>query len=245
MPLDEEEKRTLAEKLEEQRRAIWRGESVKSKEKKASRPNRTVSFENIPSDSEPESQEGIPLDWGTHQGEDDDVVFTRIPTRIIEAEFTPEEEDQQQKAPEVPSEDTVLELEIPQVGGRMKEDDAEMVPNNRASSLDEAKQSAAAETTSEAGINLKWRLQDDETKQLVDKIKAQREEVWVGESSPKRRRRLKRKTKKSEREFWNPESGESGKSPKRGLSWGGTFIVVFGIISAILLGVLLGFVIAS
>jgi len=245
MPLDEEEKRTLAEKLEEQRRAIWRGESVKSKGKKTSRTNRTVSFENMQSDSEPDNEEGIPLDWENHQSEDDEVVFTRIPTRIVEAEFTPEEEAQQETASEAPSEDTILELEIPQVGNRRRRDDRAAILNKRAPSLDETKQSVAEDTKSEAEVGLKWQMQDDETKQLVDKIKAQREEMWVGESSPKKRKRLKRKTKKSEREFWNPESGKSETSPKIGLSWGGTSIVVFGIITAILLGVLLGFVIAN
>ena len=235
MPLDEEEKRALAEKLEEQRRAIWRGEPVKSKGKKSSRPSRTVSFENIQSEPESDSEEGIPLDWETHQSEEDEVVFTRIPTRIIEAEFTREEEDQQEEAP---SADAMLELEIPRVGNRERQDDAEMIPG-------EARQPVAENATSGAGVDLKLRLQDDETKQLVDKIKAQRQEAWGGESPPKRRKRLKRKTKKSEREFWNPGAGKSEKSSKRGLSWGGTFIVVFGIITAILLGVLLGFVIAN
>jgi len=92
---------------------------------------------------------------------------------------------------------------------------------------------------------LRWQPQDDEARQLVDKIKAQRQEVWVGESSPKRRKRLKRKTKKAEREFWNPESGESDKPPKRWLGWSGTFIVIFGAITAILVGVLLGFLFAN
>ncbi len=233
MPLDEEEKRTLAKKLEEQRRAIWRGESVKSKGKKAERPNRFVSFENIQPDVQSDSNE------------EDEVEFTRVSPQIIEAEFTQELEDQQEETPEIPQEETVLELEIPQVGNQQRRNDAKIIPKSRASSPGQAEQPVAEETKSQAGVDLKWRPQDDETKQLVDKIRAQRQEVWVGESSPKRRKRLKRKTKKAEREFWNSESGESEKSPKKWLGWGGTFIVIFGAIAAILLGVLLGFLFAN
>ena len=84
---------------------------------------------------------------------------------------------------------------------------------------------------------------DDDTREIIEKIREQREDTWEGNSATRsRRRRQRRKTSSKEREFWNPTEQEKGPSPftwKLGFGVFGAIIVLVGI------GILLGYWFAS
>ena len=80
---------------------------------------------------------------------------------------------------------------------------------------------------------------------LKEKIKSQRQEIWAGVSSQKKRRQKpqKQNTKKAEQNL-GIISAQNPKETKKGLTLGVVFIGIAAVVAAVVLGVLLGYLLA-
>ena len=123
--------------------------------------------------------------------------------------------------------------------------------NFYASDMRRARDSVSTRQTKLNVAELPTRLETTATqspaseKILTEKIKSQRQEIWSGISSQKKRRtKLKKQNSKKSAENLSLISEQNSQDAKQGLTLGVVFIGIIAVVTAITLGVLLGYLLA-
>jgi len=263
MPLDEKEKEALKERYKEHRQAMWFGKhSRKSKKKKprlddednfvnptqkeeikarisAKQPMKSVTI--IEDDAVAKKQQGS----GKLSEEKNDriVILSRTkekksisetPTKIM----PPTSERTTIYEPELPPK-AKAKLSSPDDKKTILQQDKPLTPSS--SSTNVAELSTRLEATVEPSSSTE--------NILKEKIKDQRQEIWSGASS-KKRRRSKSKEKNGKKSEENSHSiaaqdyQPNSQAEKEGLTLGIVFIGIAAVVAAVVLGVLLGYILA-
>ncbi|MBM3239657.1 hypothetical protein FJZ31_25500 [Candidatus Poribacteria bacterium] len=252
MPLDEKEKEALKERYKEHRQAIWSGKrsrNLNSKKKEyiktktsTEQPTKlgnledAISVEESPKSTDYEEQNQMvilrrakkkkPVNEGPTEKmpsvSERTTWFTSVnPSSLYEPELT-QKTKAKLSSPDVKT--TILERSEPQSNS------SSASPN--AAELSTELKVIADTTTFPENI-------------LKEKIKSQRQEIWTGTSSQKKRQpKLKKQNGKKSKENLGIISAQNSQETKKGLTLGVVIIGIAAVVLAVVLGVLLGYLLA-
>ncbi len=275
MPLDEKEKEELKKRYKEHRQAIWSGKhsrklkrkdakrdvdnfAARKEEQKASispeQPTKLVEIENAASVRESKLRSSPKL---ADDEEQNQMVILRrpkgrksvseAPTKIVSpvSERTTLYEPEPMRKTEVKSSsltsktkpDDKITMFTPFTDGsalRLEQNE----PQSKSSSSSNVAELSTKLAVTEAPLSSQENM-------LKEKIKSQRQEIWAGVSSQKKRRQKppKQNAKKAEEDL-EIISAQNPKEAKKGLNLGIVFIGIAAVVAAVVLGVLLGYILA-
>lgn len=260
MPLDEKEKEALKERYKEHRQSIWFGKhSRKLKRKKdrrdvdnfvsrgkkeetkarisAEQPTKSVEIENATSVKE--SKRRISSKLADYEGQNQMVILRRPKGKKSVSEAPTE------MMPSVSERTTLYEPESTrrtEIRLPSPDDKTTMLERNEpraksSSSPNVAELSTKLEVIPKPPPSLE--------NMLKEKNKSQRQEIWAGASSQKKRRpKLKERDGKKAEKNLGLISAQNSQETKKGLTLGAVFIGIAAVVAAIALGVLLGYLLA-
>ena len=256
MPLDEKEKEELKKRYREHRQSMWFGKHsrklkkrkknkhdvddfvrhVKKKEVKTSispeQPKKSVEIENATFAKESKRHDS-PKKLADHEEQNQMVILRRMkgkksvsetPTKIM---------------PPVSERTTLYEPEP------TRKTEVISLPNDKTTMLEQNEvqpQSFSSPNAAELSTKLEVAAKSPPPENMLkEKIKSQRQEIWSGTTSQKKRRPKKRNGKKDEK---NLGLAQNSQKTEKGLTLGVVFIGIAAVVTAVLLGVLLGYLLA-
>jgi hypothetical protein len=273
MPLDEKEKKALKEKYKEHRQAIWLGKSKakgagersehsrKLNEKKEEEINTSSSAEQPTKSANLE--DAISVEESSKLAdyeEQNQMVILRRAKRKKPVNETPMEQSDipkvgTEKMPSFSERTTLYEpeathktevkLSSQDTKTAMPASDDFVLRLKRSES--QSNSSSSSPNVAELSTNSEF-IADTTTSpenMLKEKIRSQRQEIWTGASSQKKRRpKLKKQKGKKAEENLGLISAQNSQETKKGLTLGIVIIGIAAVVVAVVLGVLLGYLLA-
>lgn len=227
MPLDENEKEALKERYKEHRQSIWFGKHSLKLKRKKNKPN---------ADSFPRYDEA----------EMKTKISPEQPTKSVET-VTSNKTSRQRGLPIVDYEGQNQVVMLRRAKGKKSVSES---PTKLTPSVSEPTRTTKTRKTKLSVAELPTQLevnpeQPPLERMLKEKIRSQRQEIWTGASSQKKRRtKLKKQNSKKSAEDLNLISEQNSQNAKQGLTLGVVFIGIIAVVAAIVLGVLLGYLLA-
>ncbi|MFH0958962.1 MAG: hypothetical protein V1897_09700 [Pseudomonadota bacterium] len=265
MPLDEKEKKALKERYKEHRQAIWSGKhSRKLNGKKkgetktkfsAEQPTRPDEIENATSVKESKQDSLPPL--ADYEEQNQMIILRRAKGK------KPVNEARTEKMPTFSERTTLYEPEsTPKTEVKLSSLTSKTKPDDKTTMFasltddfvlrlerNEPQSNSASSSPHVAELSTKLEVIADTMTSpeniLKEKIKSQRQEIWTGTSSQKKRQsKLKKQNDKETAENLGLTSAQHSQETKKGLTLGVVIIGIAAVVVAVVLGVLLGYLLA-